>query len=77
MTKKLITLSQHKDICQKLSSIKSKKQWLHIERMNHALKFEPGIRVLDALDALLKELNIFKSHFPHQFQITKLLRAIG
>ncbi len=76
MTKKLITLSQHKNICQKLNSIKSKRQWVHIRRMNYALEFESAIKVVDVFIGLLNEFDIFSDHFPHQFDVNKLDRAM-
>ena len=76
MPKKLITLSEHRDICRKLDKVKNKRQLLHIERLNYKLEYFKVKKVLVIFQHMLNKRNIFEKHFPCQFVVAKLLRAM-
>ncbi len=77
MVKKLITQTEHKNICQKLGLLRAKRQWIHIRRCNYSLEFQSAAKVLHQFRNLLDGLGIFQEHFPHQFDTQKLDEAMS
>ena len=77
MVKKLPTQTEHKNICQKLNVLRTKRQWIQIRRCNYYLELQSAAKVLDQFKNLLDGFGIFQQHFPHQFDMRKLDEAMA
>ena len=76
MTKKLITLSEHRKICKKLNQVKYRRQRLHIERVKSQLQYVSILKVLMIFKHMLKKRNIIQKRFPCHFVYARLDRAL-